>query len=106
MGRGDRGIARVRGAHTTGNVAQGSLSSPAAFPSRRGFGGAIKVVMVSSQARFEKQDYPMCGAERLAPLEEPQGRRAGPALLLRVAPTWHLMSATVKKPEPATDGTR
>jgi hypothetical protein len=46
--------------------------------------------------------------KRPAPLEEPQGRSTGPALLLPswVAPTSHCMSATVKKPEQATDGTR
>jgi hypothetical protein len=35
-------------------VAQGLLSSPAAFPPRRGFDGAVKVVMISLQARLEK----------------------------------------------------
>jgi len=39
---------------------------------------------------------------------KPQGRSAGPALLLpsRVPPTSHFMSATVKKPRQATDWTR
>jgi hypothetical protein len=49
--------------------------------------------------------------KRPAPLEDPQGRTTGPALPLPsgVAPIrrgGHFMSATVKKPEQATDKTR
>jgi hypothetical protein len=66
-----------------GIAMQGSRSSPAAFPPRRRFDGAIKLVMVSFQARSEKTKITQCAArKRLAPLEEPQGRRAGPALPL------------------------
>ncbi len=44
-------------------VAQGSRSSPAAFPPRRGFDGALKVVTISFQARLEKPRLPKvrCG---------------------------------------------
>jgi hypothetical protein len=62
------------------NVAQGSLSSLAALPPRRGLGGAaqpIRIRIILFAARQEP-----------APLEEPQGRRAGPAL-----PGWTPMSA-------------
>ncbi len=52
-----------------GTVAQGSLSSPAVFPPRRGFGTTDKGEITPAPARTGS-----------APVEEPQGRKAGPAL--------------------------
>jgi hypothetical protein len=51
-------------------VAQGSLSSLAAFRPRRAFDGAAK----------GNSDYLVCGPRGAGPLEGPQGRTAGPAL--------------------------
>jgi hypothetical protein len=56
--------------HARKEVAQGSLCSLAAFPSRRGFeAGRVRFRIILLAARREP-----------APLEKPQGRTAGPAL--------------------------
>jgi hypothetical protein len=86
--------------YPTANVAPGSLASPAALPPRRGFGGAATdersggFTPPSSIRHSQPQGISQCAARKLpAPLERPQSRSAGPALLLRVAPTlplvWH-----------------
>ncbi len=56
--------------HVRNDVAQGPLSGLAALPPRRGWGGVGR----------EKTDYLVAARQEPAPLEEPQGRRAGPAL--------------------------
>jgi hypothetical protein len=52
------------------DVAQGSLSSLAAFSLCCGLGGEAR----------ENLDYLLAAPQEPGPLEEPQGRRAGPAL--------------------------
>jgi hypothetical protein len=65
-----------------GNVAQGSLSSLAALPLRRGFDSAASTL---SETVFRAEPsleriVPLAARQEPAPLEKPQGRRAGPAL--------------------------
>jgi len=60
------------GRHAKRNVAQGSLSSLAAFLPCRGFGGAA----------HENWDYPICGAARTRSARKAAGPERGPCATL------------------------
>jgi len=64
------------------NVAQGSLSRLAALPPRRALGGATGMFSetVFGMGPSLKQIFLFAARQKPAPLEKPQGRRAGPAL--------------------------
>ena len=69
-----------RGKNLPEKVAQGPPSGPAALPPRRALGDADKKRFLDFPSRSKTRIVLWAARQVPAPLEEPQGRRAGPAL--------------------------